>query len=396
MKGFSFSRTITPILLAGVMGFAAISCDLSEDETILTWDRSYTATSSTQYKPRFVFETSEGDLLSYGGQSSLDLLCTTREGDLKWSLSFSEIIVSSYQVYRVTETPDGFLVSYVNKNNSVSRAVLDKEGNKTDLPTIPIADVESIRGLDASEESLVMAVKDADGGFFFRKLSPLGESIWQHDATDFVNNVCTFVAINATRDGGAVIIGRRNDTSDDRSGCIARLDPEGKMAWTTHINPLDNMVPAVKWDSPKSIYEAEDGGFIYTAHYGIDMEYYLGSYIAKISQKGNVTTKVVFPNSYANCAKETKENGYILTGFNSSFNVPSNDVRIESMFIEKLNSLFLVQWKREYPVGETEKRERMFDVSETADGGYITTSGYPHASTYWLMKVNNKGKLNTP
>ena len=395
MKNCTFFKAATIIFLTVLLGVTAISCD-TEDKTIPTWDRSYTANSATMYKSRFVFETSEENLVSYGGTSVLDLLCTTPDGEIIWEKSFSDILNSSYQTYQVIEIPHHFLViCYVDKTYAITRIVMDEEGNQIEQATIPVPFLESVRGIDITEETIFVAVRDATSGSWFKKLSRSGETLWTLDATDFVNDVCTFLFIKATKDGGAVVVGRRNDDSDKETGCVAKIDSDGTMAWTTYVQSIAGS-PAASWDSPKLIFETQDGGFLYTAHYGgPGGEAYVGSYIAKISRKGNVTAKVLFSGTYANCAKETPEKSIIVAGFDSSFNVPSNDVRIESFYIQKMNAMFGVQWKREFEVVDgSAMRERMLDISETSDGGYITASGYPYNSIYWLTKVNNKGNLN--
>ena len=391
------SNFILTIILTGIVCLTAISCDMGEDTSINTWEKEHTIDRPTR-DTRAVFETTDGRFICISKDTpDLNILCTDENGDELWRQTLSNQDNTYYTVtYSMGEISGGFLVTAALADESVSRITLDSNGAMIQEENVVIAGITDIRGLDATETGWVIAANTSAGipaTYTYKGFSATGEILW--DAGSALNEELNgFSAIKATSDGGAIIVGNRyTGTGDDNPGHIIKLDANGQMAWSTDVRAYD-ILPVVTHDKYRSIYETPDGGCLYTAHYGISEEHYFGSYIAKISSKGNVTTRVLFTDYYANSARPTADKGIILAGFVSSYNLPSIDVIIDGMYIQKLNALYTSQWRREIPSEAPFDRFGAYDVAETADGGFISICGSRHSEPFWLRKVNNKGRLN--
>ncbi len=134
------------------------------------------------------------------------------------------------------------------------------------------------------------------------------------------------------------------------------------------------------WDSPSSIKQTTDGGFIvagFTTSFGAGSGNY---WILKLDSNGNVAWQKTYGwdgGDYAYSIQQTKDGGYIVAG-----RQPGND-----MWILKLDQTGNVAWQKTY--GGTNSAEA-YSIQQTIDGGYIAAGAVgDHSGVLKLDQLGN-------
>jgi len=145
-------------------------------------------------------------------------------------------------------------------------------------------------------------------------------------------------------------------------------------------------------DGAESIQQTTDGGYIvagWTESFGSGYE---DVYILKLNAKGQLEWQKTFGEEYgegANSIQQTKDGGYIVVGWTSSFGSGEEDI-----YILKLNSKGEVEWQKTFGGKDFDEAN---SIQQTKDGGYIaagwTESFGSGLKDVYILKLNSKGEV---
>ena len=146
-------------------------------------------------------------------------------------------------------------------------------------------------------------------------------------------------------------------------------------------------------DEAFSVCQTNDGGYIvagYTYSSGAGNS---DIWILKLDASGNVTWQKTYGGTlneslYQCSIQQTREGGYIVTGYNDSF-----DARMSDFWILKLDSSGTVTWQKEY---SGTGNDRANSMQQTTDGGYIVAGFAYNAGNadMWILKLDNNGIIS--
>lgn len=182
-------------------------------------------------------------------------------------------------------------------------------------------------------------------------------------------------SVKQTSDGGYIVAGI-TVMSDDEGGInvyLVKFNSNGNMEWS-------KVIGGARADYAEVVKQTSDGGYIVagsTSSFGAGEE---DAFIIRTDGKGNVLWSKTFGGKYneeARNVEETKDGGYILSGWTSSFGAGGKDV-----YLIKTDSDGNEEWSR---VFGAESDDAAYEVKQTQDGGYIV-GGY-------TQKLNDKGEL---
>ena len=244
------------------------------------------------------------------------------------------------------------------------------------------------------------------------------------------NNDDLFSCMNFTKDGGLIAGGysfsnKSGEKTQDAKGqadyWIVKLDSSGKVQWNKTIGGnFSDWLTVVK--------QTKDGGYILGGYSwslksgdktenprgNYDEDLYPDYWVVKLDSQANIEwDKTIGGNNYdaLTALEQTKDGGYILGGYSNSgagceksasahreyFNEPHNDY-----WIVKLDRKGNIEWDK--TMGGV-WRDWLTCLQQTNDGGYIlggyseSDSGYEKTQNsrgygdYWIVKVDNAGKI---
>ena len=173
-------------------------------------------------------------------------------------------------------------------------------------------------------------------------------------------NIDQAYSIQQTTDSGLVMAGYTNSFGNGGYDMyINKTDASGNIIWTKTYG-------GANWDFAYSIRQTSDGGYIVaggTTSYGNGNE---DMYLVKLNASGDTTWTKTFggtDDEEAKSVKQTKDGGYILTGFTKSFGDNTGDI-----YTIKTNSKGELLWAYQY---KGSKEDFSFDIIESASGKYI-------------------------
>ncbi|MFI5150138.1 MAG: hypothetical protein ACHQRM_10435, partial [Bacteroidia bacterium] len=147
------------------------------------------------------------------------------------------------------------------------------------------------------------------------KLNPVGDTIWTKLLHTTTNNE-TVYSIQKTTDGGYFLSGVIAFTSTLKTDAyIVKTNSTGDTLWTRKIGGSGN-------DGVQSGQQTSDGGYVMV---GLTTSYGAGAddvYLVKTDNSGNVSWFKTFGgvnNDYGDFVQQTKDHGYIISGFTASF-----------------------------------------------------------------------------
>lgn len=200
-------------------------------------------------------------------------------------------------------------------------------------------------------------------------------------------NVDRGSSIKQTLDSGYVVLGYTNDLSatGGYDMCVAKLDSTLKLKWKKVYGGSD-------WEFGNRIQQTSDGGYIIcggTYSYGKGDEDY---FLIKTNAAGDTLWTRTFGGSNQDEAKavtETKDGGFILTGFSMSTDT------LGDFYTVKTNSTGDTLWTNKY--GGV-KMDFAYDVIEAQAGGYFvageTQSMGSGKSDALILEITETGKSN--
>jgi len=225
------------------------------------------------------------------------------------------------------------------------------------------------------------------GGFdrWILKLDSSGGIEWQHSYGGVDNDFSG--PMYQTTDGGYIVSGRIQPYgAGDGNLLVMKLNSSGDIEWqrTYGTGPKDfNSI---------DFQQTNDGGFI-----AAGSSYSFGAglsdvWILKLYSNGNIEWQKTYGGSnyeYPACIQQTEDGGYIVLGNTKSFGAGNYDC-----WIFKLDFTGNIEWQRTF--GSIDYDNANF-IIQTKEGGYIFT-GYSYSfgngdSDIWIIKLNRTGDI---
>lgn len=185
------------------------------------------------------------------------------------------------------------------------------------------------------------------------------------------------------QDGGYIITGEANSFSPSYAldVYLLKTDSLGTLLWSTTFGGSG-------YDRGYSVIQTQDGGYIVTGEtnsFGSNFDIYL----VKTDNLGTLqwsTTLGGNGNDYSYCVQQTRDWGYIITGWTRSFGAGSTDA-----YIVKTDNLGTLEWSTTF--GGSGDDYGM-SVQQTKDGGYIvaghTDSFGAGSDDIYLIKLDGR------
>ena len=317
------------------------------------------------------------------------LIKTNSMGDTLWTRAYGG--TGDDEGYSVQQTTDsGYIISGITYSygSGGSDVYLIK--------TNSLGDTLWTRTYGGTDEDGGRSVKQTDdggyiiGGFTFSygsggsdvyliKTNSLGDTLWTrtYGGTSFDEGH----SIEQTNDGGYIIAGDRFVDV-----YLIKTNSLGDTLWTRTYG-------GVSTEHGYSVRETNDSGYIIVGWTASFAQGWSDVYLIKTNSMGDT----LWTRTYGGAANEagysvqqTKDGGYIIGGWTSSFGVGNRDV-----YIIKTNSMGDTLWTRTY--GGTDDDEG-YSVQQTKDGGYII-GGYNDVSfgaqkyDVYLIKTDGNGLI---
>lgn len=187
-----------------------------------------------------------------------------------------------------------------------------------------------------------------------------------------------------TSDGGYVIAGRTTSFGKGKDDVyLVKADQSGEEQWARAYGEQE-------FDMGFSVQETTDGGYIIagcTSSYGMG---YFDVYLVKTDGSGNKQWSKTFggkDDDWGFSVQQTKDGGYIITGWTASFGSGKDDV-----YLIKTDGAGNEEWSNTYGGKDFDLG---FSVQQTEDGGYIivgwTSSFGKGMGDVYLVKTDEKG-----
>ncbi len=168
-------------------------------------------------------------------------------------------------------------------------------------------------------------------------------------------------------------------------GNIVKMDSTGKVVWAKYCTAGEDPYPCIQDKAGNYIV----GGYLTGLGAGAE-----DGCLMKLNKNGDT----IWSRTYGGAANEwfyrilqTKDGGYLASGFTSTFGAGANDI-----YIVKTDSNSNVKWSKTYGTARNEI-EFGHGLEQTKDGGYIITgsegSGGTGAKGVILMKIDSVGNL---
>ncbi len=270
------------------------------------------------------------------------------------------------------------------------------------IKTDASGDIEWNKTYGASEEDTAFSVQQtSDGGYILTGITTSygagGVDAWliktnssgdmQWDKTFGGANDDYTQLVLQTSDGGYILAGFTYSFAvSDRDIWLIKTDSSGNMQW-------EKTFPGSRGDTPNSIQNTSDGGFIIAGETNGRGGQHTGDFwLIKTNSSGDMEWDKTYGGPGGESAysvEQTSDGGYIILGLTSSYGAGSYDA-----WLVKTNSRGNQIWDKTFG-GPSE--ERGHSVQQTSDGGYIlagnTWSFGAGSDDYWLIKTDSSGDM---
>ena len=193
--------------------------------------------------------------------------------------------------------------------------------------------------------------------------------------------------IDKTNDNGYIMAGYTfNYGAGGTDYCVVKVDSLGNEEWTKTFGGTNG-------EESSAVLQCQDGGYIVTGHTHSFGSGGSEAFIVKMDNLGNMEwSKTVggIGQEDAFDIVETGDNGFMIAGYTTSFNVDGMDI-----FLFKLDGLGNLLWSRTYGGSNN---ERAATIAITSDGGAII-SGYTDSygagnRDFFLLKTDGAGFMS--
>jgi hypothetical protein len=211
------------------------------------------------------------------------------------------------------------------------------------------------------------------------KTNSSGDTLWTKTLGGSYSDYCS--SVKQTTDGGYIIVGYTSSLGvGSYDVWLIKTTSSGDTLWSKTFGGSDD-------DYGSSVQQTTDGGYIITgstSSFGAGL--YRDVWLIKTSSSGETLWSKTFGGSfddYGSSVQQTTDDGYIITGFTSSFGAGGKDA-----WLIKTNASGDTLWTKTFG-GSDDDYGR--SVLQTADDGYIIT-GYKDIfgagnSDVWLIKT---------
>ncbi len=164
---------------------------------------------------------------------------------------------------------------------------------------------------------------------------------------------------------------------------ILKLDSDGDIEWQKTYGGEGN-------DWATWIEEDSEGGYIVSGTIS-SSESEEDMWILKLDSDGSIEWQKAYggdKDDGAYCIKQTRDDGYIVAGWTSSFGLGKED-----MWILKLDSNGDIEWQKTYGGND---RDIAYRIDQTSDEGFIVsgiTNSFGGFNDIWILKLNSKGEI---
>lgn len=211
------------------------------------------------------------------------------------------------------------------------------------------------------------------------------ENAWQKIYGDYESEEA--YSIQQTKDGGYIIAGSCKRYRRGTDILVMKLDSYGNLEWEKTFGGKNN-------DRAYSVQQTLDGGYIIAGEIELSFSPLKGGDIVliKLDSKGNLLWQKTFGGNdfdEAKSVKCTKDGGYILAGWTSSYGNGDSDY-----YVIKVDKDGKVLWQKIYG-GNSD--DEAFDICESVDGGYVivgrTFSSGTKSWEVYVIKIDNNGNV---
>ncbi len=221
-----------------------------------------------------------------------------------------------------------------------------------------------------------------DFDIYLVKTDSLGHVLWTRTYGGGENDYGWCVC--QASDGGYIIAAETHSFGAGLSDLyLVKTEANGDTVWTRTYG-------GIWWDWGDFVEQTSDGGYIITGGTHIIGQNTADVYLLKIDSLGDTLWTRIYGGGWwdwGECVQQTSDEGYIITGYTSSFGAGLSDI-----YLLKTDSLGDLLWTRTY--GGT-NRDYGYSVRQTSDEGYIiagwTASFGPGAEDVYLVKIDSLG-----
>jgi hypothetical protein len=370
----------------GKIGEKRLRSDSPDIPPKAEWNRLFT--THEFYESTWVEQTKEGGYIILGSAShNIWLIKTDRTGHEQWNRTFqgNEPVIG----HTVHQTKDGGYIligGTVTIHGQYNNSLLiktDDEGNEQWSKIFGGPQRDLFLSGQQTNDSGYILVGDTDSfgskdvsRIWLLKTDETGNKQWNKTYGNGSGN-----SIQQTTDAGYIIAGTTHGNMTRSDMFLLKTDFYGNEAWKkTYGSPYS--------DLGHSAQQTSDGGFII---FGISYQGEMGnvpavSLLIKTDSQGNEVWNKTFRKGENDdiqgyTVRQTKDQGYIMTGTLASFSIPG----WYNLWLLRTDTNGNIVWERTFDSGD-EYGDRGKVVQQTADGGYIV-AGDSAEEAIWLIKI---------
>lgn len=239
------------------------------------------------------------------------------------------------------------------------------------------------------------------------KLNSTGQLQWQQFYPGaFQSNANQ---IRQTSDGGYIVGGTTQDTSNSTFAWVAKLDSNGNAQWQRQIGGR-----CFAFAEADSIEQTSDGGYILAGGFDYSSNCNASLLAVRLDARGNVIWQQGYsvsghagPNT---SIRPVSDGGYVMTAIAGFQNAAGST---EDAVLMKLDSTGAIQWQKRYDVGQVCYYNRLgnytcadfgalsYGMRQTDDGGYVLVGAVQAIDPSdglavlpaWLLKTDASGTV---
>ena len=380
------------IFIIAMMGtilipFAGISVSAAPGDML--WSRTYGGSGYDVASS--VQQTTDGGYIvagytaSYGaGGDDFYLVKTDANGTTSWTATYGGGS-SSERAYSVQQTNDGGYILAGSSSFDSYLVKTDADGDTVWTHTYARTGLDKALSVQQTTDGGYIVAGHCWGGnpgdtdFLLIKTDTYGDTIWTRTYGGNYHDVA--YCVQQTDDGGYIVAGEIENSSDWDDFYLVKTDANGNPIWTrTYGNIYD--------DCAQSVQQTDDGGYIVA---GWMQGFGFGSYdfyLVKTDSIGDTLWTHTYGGSvhdYGYSVQQTTGGGYIVAGYTWGGGPSDYD-----FYLVKTDTIGNSLWTRTYGGSNS---DLAFSVQQTSAGGYIV-AGYTYSDAgrndMYLVRVSEE------